>query len=579
MLEASKRIPVLKIASFQACDPADVALKAFFIGPQSENQGHFLNQIKVLIESWLSWRSKNYFNDGPGISKGDQGSTEFKDAELRFQKLFQSLITRFESEIPAYSPHYMSHMLSECTQPAILGHLLALLHNPNNVTREASSIGLDIEKESIALLAKMLNLATEVPACGHFTSGGTLANFEALSRALKRQLHWIQTELLPEGPMELSLQSCAHRGWKDAVEKPSHLPSLVEVSRRIEKCWGVEWKPRVILPESAHYSWEKIVSLLGLGSDSLVYVPLDHDGRMDIAALDLTLKDEIQKGSTILAVVSIVGSTELGSIDNINEIQKLLDTWRLEAGLHIWHHVDAAYGGFFTCCPQHELTSLWHHSLKEGFRFVNSVTLDPHKLGYVPYSAGAIVVRNPRDYFLFIPEAPYIDVDTHWPGAQTIEGSRSATGSTALWLSARSIGLDEKGYGRLLLLTIKQKKLFEKLLSEDPRFLLIPGCHSNLSAFALSPDSKSTKLSSSNSKVQKLMEESQRGNLGYRISTTRFNLARHPWLKNFLEKNCFETDSEYFQVVRLVFMNPFIESKESRVSHVKGIVRKFQGAI
>jgi glutamate/tyrosine decarboxylase-like PLP-dependent enzyme len=418
---------VAEMAKFNPCDPEDIALKAFFIGTHSENKEFFQDQVQSLIQSWMLWRSKNYRMDGTGISNEDQASPGFKEATLRLSKIYQSLIRRFENEIPAYSPHYVSHMLSESTTPAILGHLLALLHNPNNVTRDASSVGLEIEKEAVAMLAKMLNFSDESQARGHFTSGGTLANFEALSRALKRQLHWIQSELNLNGPSANSLQRCAHRGWKTSTEKPSHFPSLVEISRRISKHWGFHWRPRVILPESAHYSWEKIVALLGLGSEALVYVPLQQDGRMDVAVLNQILKDEIQKGSTILAVVSLVGSTELGAIDAIDEIQKILDTWRIEQGIHIWHHVDAAYGGFFACCPVHELSASWHDSLKKGFQWVNSVTLDPHKLGYVPYSAGAVLVRDPRDYFLFMSDAPYIDVDRSWPGAQTIEGSRPAT--------------------------------------------------------------------------------------------------------------------------------------------------------
>ncbi len=571
---------VAEMAKSNPCDPEDIALKAFFIGTHAENKEFFQNQVESLIQSWMLWRSKNYSMDGTGISKEDQESMGFKEATLRFSKTFQGLIRRFEKEIPAYSPHYVSHMLSESTTPAILGHLLALLHNPNNVTRDASSVGLEIEREAVAMLAKMLNFSGEPQACGHFTSGGTLANFEALSRALKRQLHWIQTELVSNGPSGDWLQKCAHRGWKNSAEKPSHFPSLVEISHRISKNCGFNWRPRVILPESAHYSWEKIVALLGLGSETLIYVPLQQDGKMDVAVLNQVLNDEIQKGSTIVAVVSIVGSTELGAIDAIDEIQKTLDAWRIERGIHIWHHVDAAYGGFFACCPIHELSAPWHASLREGFRFVNSVTLDPHKLGYVPYSAGAVLVRDPRDYFLFMPDAPYIDADSYWPGAQTIEGSRPATGSTAFWLSAQAIGLNENGYGRLLLLTLKQKKLFETLLSEDSRFLMIPGCHSNLSAFAIrkTPADKS-KLSINNAKVQRLIEESQQGVLGYRISTTRFKLERHLWLKNFLIQNSFEIDSDYLQVVRLVFMNPFIGSRESRAWHVNEIVKKFQSAI
>ena len=53
-----------------------------------------------------------------------------------------------------------------------------MLHNPNNVTLEASPITTRYEMEVARQLAGLMGYSGET--WGHITSGGTIANFEAL---------------------------------------------------------------------------------------------------------------------------------------------------------------------------------------------------------------------------------------------------------------------------------------------------------------------------------------------------------------------------------------------------------------
>jgi glutamate/tyrosine decarboxylase-like PLP-dependent enzyme len=265
----------------------------------------------------------------------------------------------------------------------------------------------------------------------------------------------------------------------------------------------------------------------------------------------------------------------MGTIDPLERVQECLDGFLETRGLSIWHHVDAAYGGFFACCARTELSQPWFDSLKQGFRGADSVTVDPHKLGYIPNAAGAVLVRDPRDYYLFNPGAPYLDADTEWPGAQILEGSRAATGPTVFWLSAHSLGLNDAGYGRLLQRTLKQRQDFQDLVQKDPRFLLLPGCHSNLALVALSPKRNgSVKLSDFERCVSSLMASSQKGSFGYHLSMTTFSLEDHEWLRTFLEQKGIELDRGELKALRMVFMNPFLDTRESHVRHIEKLVRE-----
>ena len=86
-----------------------------------------------------------------------------------------------EAETPKYTPRYMGHMVSELSLPAIFGHFATLLHNPNITSREAAKVGSVLEAEAVAMLATMVGYGKS--ARGHFTCGGTIANFEAIWRA------------------------------------------------------------------------------------------------------------------------------------------------------------------------------------------------------------------------------------------------------------------------------------------------------------------------------------------------------------------------------------------------------------
>jgi glutamate/tyrosine decarboxylase-like PLP-dependent enzyme len=94
------------------------------------------------------------------------------------------------------------------------------------------------------------------------------------------------------------------------------------------------------------------------------------------------------------------------------------------------------------------------------------VTIDPHKLGYIPYPAGIVAFRDAQMTRLFSQETPYIGqrgdevgVEADRPllenvGPFSLEGSRPGAAAAACWLAHRTIPLDAQGHGRLMRSTI-----------------------------------------------------------------------------------------------------------------------------
>ena len=115
----------------------------------------------------------------------------------------------------------------------------------------------------------------------------------------------------------------------------------------------------------------------------------------------------------------------------------------------------------------------------------DSVTLDPHKLGYVPYASGAFICKNSEDYFIKPFTGPYIKSDRHNLGNFTIEGSRSAAGAVATYTSMKCFqGSD--GYARILARTMLAKEIFKTALQKTGIKVLFPeGQDTNILCFSV----------------------------------------------------------------------------------------------
>jgi glutamate/tyrosine decarboxylase-like PLP-dependent enzyme len=141
-------------------------------------------------------------------------------------------------------------------------------------------------------------------------------------------------------------------------------------------------------------------------------------------------------------------------------------------GLAFYHHCDAAWGGYIrtlffdgqgkpvkTPSAIREITQTWpSDDVFQSFSAVHradSVTIDPHKLGYVPYPCGAIIFRREEVKELITTEAPYIfdgeeRRDRPFIGRHILEGSKPGAAAAACWFAHRVVPLNQSGYGLLI---------------------------------------------------------------------------------------------------------------------------------
>lgn len=582
------------------CNPQEIALKSFFLGPQAENATWVLPLLDGVFNRWVQWRRSLFPQDGKAISVRDQKRLEFVARRQDFERAAYELATRFEEEVPKFSPRYIGHMFSEVSLPALVGHIVTLLHNPNNISGESSRVGTQIEDEAVRSLLLMTGFS-EKHGMGHFTSGGTLANFEALFRARSRCALWLSAEAALVNATQVHQSQkfdpvmAAHSGWerfdetilklkersvseKEVLRWNMSYPNPMELAARLECLSKQEFLgPVILVPENKHYSWKKGAQLFGGSSESIWPIRLDSRGRLSVEHLKRLIDLAISKGRPIQLVVSVVGTTELGGIDPVCEVQDVVDQWKNDSGLHIWHHVDAAYGGLFRTIDLKKSKAFSHDVLRAlaAIPRVNSITLDPHKLGYVPYSSGAFLTREKRDYyFMSFDSAPYIDFDAATDrGPFTIEGSRSATGAVATWMTAKTIGLHPKGYGLLLERTARICRELESKIEESGiPVQLAPGCDTNILCFTCANPGET--LSVSNQRTIKVFEAfSPKKKGAFIVSKTSLNWhAYSAYLDEWVSRWSGRRDEDEVVLIRMCMMNPFFGSIETRVNYAESFI-------
>ena len=101
--------------------------------------------------------------------------------------------------------------------------------------------------------------------------------------------------------------------------------------------------PVVLVAGTRHYSIPKSLSILGLGDDNLINIPIDEDARMDCEILEKKLKEFKEKRRPVLCVVSIMGTTEEGSVDPLYKILEIRNNLQKD-NFYFSIHADAAWG-------------------------------------------------------------------------------------------------------------------------------------------------------------------------------------------------------------------------------------------
>jgi glutamate/tyrosine decarboxylase-like PLP-dependent enzyme len=152
---------------------------SWFLGPKAKNEDLLSALITAALQSHVEWRRGFHPEDQSPIPADEKELLPFKRSVAKLKTDFASLLDQLQGSVPIFSGRYNGHMLSEQTIAAQAAYFAAMLYNPNNVSLEVSPVTTRLEVEVAHQLAEMIGYDPD-RSWGHLTSGGTLANFEAL---------------------------------------------------------------------------------------------------------------------------------------------------------------------------------------------------------------------------------------------------------------------------------------------------------------------------------------------------------------------------------------------------------------
>ncbi|MFH0761894.1 MAG: aminotransferase class I/II-fold pyridoxal phosphate-dependent enzyme [Bacteroidota bacterium] len=196
------------------------------------------------------------------LNSGFQEMEPYESRLIDLQELERVMLEvadRLKNNFPYFHPLYAGQMMKPPHPAARLAYMLSLYINPNNHALDGGRASSCMEKEAVRHIAGMFGWETYL---GHLTSGGTMANLEAL--------------------------------WIAGQKNPGRL---------------------IVASTQAHYTHERLSRVLGLPFRS---VPADRWGRMNSNALE-----DLLKSGEVGTVVATIGTTATGALDPLPEIISL----------------------------------------------------------------------------------------------------------------------------------------------------------------------------------------------------------------------------------------------------------------
>ena len=295
--------------------------------------------------------------------------------------------------------------------------------------------------------------------------------------------------------------------------------------------------PKLYISKSSHYSWDKAMDIVGIGCNNLIKVEMTNEFSLNM--IDLKEKHNIDNDCPILAIIGVLGSSKQGSVDPLDEIVEFraeLESNEKSFYFHIdgayggyfpvllrsnepiienWKE---GFGAEYKLMDNHKVIQEYltegivgeeereervdsnisekNEDLKEireqvrekieknvekifqklkSVKDANSYTIDPHKMGYVPYPAGGILFKDTRmkEFISYKPtylnkpdESEEFDVYSMFFGEWTLEGSRPGAAAAGCYMANQLLPFNQTGYGLLIRNTVQMANLFMALIKK-----------------------------------------------------------------------------------------------------------------
>ena len=346
--------------------------------------------------------------------------------------------------------------------PAVLADWITSISNTTMHTYQVAPVATLMENELISQLNRVVGFED---GGGIMVSGGSMANTVAMMLARHRKCPHIKEQ-------------------------------------------GLSGQPLVAyISELAHYSFEKSANMLGIGTQNLVLIDTDSQGRLRPDSLEKAIAKSQREQKQPFFIGLTAGTTVIGSFDPIREVAAIARRHEL------WLHIDGAWGGPVLFSKQHR------HLLADS-TLGDSFTWDAHKLMNVPLIASAILVKDRHSLhnacgggggaYLF----HHDENEAYNSGTRSLQCGRRVD-SLKFWLSWKTNGT--LGYARKIDHLMALKRYMLEVIESNPQLeLLAPASFLNvLFRFVPETDVNEDQLTRLNIAICKTMLEQDLGFVDY----------------------------------------------------------------
>lgn len=400
-----------------------------------------------------------------GYRDGDESSPPWEKIPEHFSTVEWSIhqVIGYLSGMSVWGhPNAQTNVVPPTTIPSIVGNLIGAIYNPNMIGIEYSSRVALAEQEVSRICASLVGYQP-ADSVGLFTFGGTGTNFYGTKIGLEK-----------------ACPGTLHKGIRE--------PAVV------------------IASETAHYCKVSISAWLGIGMDNVVLIPVTENNSMDVQVFERKLRDTIESGAKIAAIIATLGTTDSFGIDPLPEIVEIRDRcveeYSLDYAPHI--HADSVIGWIWSVFNEYDfgLNSLGFsirtlRRLSDSARRIkslhlaDSIGIDFHKTGFTPYTSSLFLLKKRADLELINRSGesiPYIKQTAHYcPGIYTLEASRG--GAAPLAALANLLLFGKEGYQVLLGHLVEMAEQLRESLQVHPNITCVNTYnHGSVTLFRVYPE-------------------------------------------------------------------------------------------
>ena len=316
------------------------------------------------------------------------------------------------------------------------------------------------------LLAAAMN-----PSVGAFENAATLVEEQVLD--------WLKEMLsFPRTTSAVLTSGCS---MSNIIGLAVARTSRAKVDVRSAGVAGIPKEMVLYASSETHSSVRKAVELLGHGRNALRTIRVDHQFRIDVAAMRARILADRLDGYEPFCVVANVGTVNTGAIDNLAQVADLCREQNL------WLHIDGAFGTLAWLCEE------LRPALK-GLQRADSLAFDLHKWMYLPYDVGCVFIRDAdahREAFVGTPT--YLSRTAAGPASHLnsfadcgIELTRRFR-ALKVWMTLKAYGVN--AFARRIRENIKQADYLSKLVDAHPCLQLVVPATLNVVCFRyVTPD-------------------------------------------------------------------------------------------